>query len=194
MVEREKKILLTSGEYYYLILLGQYCLKTEEQVNYYYDTEDYSFDKKGITCRIRQKNGQHHATIKRHSLKDPNVSIEKKCLVNDAFDITFFRDLGVKYHGNLTTKRSTVVPCYGVTVCLDKNTYLNKIDYELEVEYKEDAEKVAEMVIKEIAKRLVLVAATKCEEEFMDRINAGPNKSQRFFEGKMLIDNEKDDA
>ena len=69
MTELEKKLLLTEDEYDYLMEhliyespLIQMPITT--QINYYFDTDDFSMNHQNITCRIRLKDGKYKATMK----------------------------------------------------------------------------------------------------------------------------------
>ena len=64
MLEYEKKIPLTFKEYQILIALFNDNIKSVIQRNYYYDTDDFSMNKQGITYRIREKDGTYTATGK----------------------------------------------------------------------------------------------------------------------------------
>ena len=65
MIETEKKIILTYEEY--LAVIMKMCKYAEPviQTNYYFDTENLTMNRKGITCRIRFKNGKYTAEIKK---------------------------------------------------------------------------------------------------------------------------------
>ena len=61
MLEYEKKVMLTKDEY---AVLSAQCrgMRVETQTNYYFDTDDFCMNRKGITCRIRAKNGKYKTT------------------------------------------------------------------------------------------------------------------------------------
>lgn len=64
-LEYEKKMLLTKAEY--AALAERYRgMPTESQTNRYFDTEDFDMNRRGITCRIRAKNGAYRTTVKNH--------------------------------------------------------------------------------------------------------------------------------
>ena len=73
MTEFEKKLLISKDEYNYLMehfnyentLLQKNNIK---QINYYFDTDDFSMNRQNITCRIRLKDGKYKGIIKQHSL------------------------------------------------------------------------------------------------------------------------------
>ena len=62
MMEFEKKILLTEEEYQAVLKQRsregrRHRREHYVQKNHYYDTEDLSMNRQGITCRIREKGG-----------------------------------------------------------------------------------------------------------------------------------------
>ena len=67
MIEREIKAMLTEGEYITLARFKCQHKAVNLQTNYYFDTDDLSMNEKGITCRIRHKNGRYKAVFDRMS-------------------------------------------------------------------------------------------------------------------------------
>ena len=65
MLKHEKKALLTKEEYD-VMMASCKGMAVEFQTNYYFDTDDMYMNRKGITCRIRAKNGTYKTTIKKH--------------------------------------------------------------------------------------------------------------------------------
>ncbi len=203
MVEFEKKCILTGSEYEQLCKIYKDC-KEYTQVNYYYDTDDYSYNKKGITCRIRKKGGRYKATIKNHSAGKTFCSVEKSIPVKNELDDTLFKDLGVSLQGYLTTERREISTGYGVTIFLDKNTYIGIIDYELEIEFPPNKELLCNDTISSIVMNLgpkieyVPIHRFSGQEvrskvkntyenrlvDFYERIRKSKSKSQRFFDMK----------
>ena len=66
MLEFEKKIILSPQEYDFLVRLQDQSAEKIEQINHYYDTDDFALNRKGITYRIREINDEFTATIKNH--------------------------------------------------------------------------------------------------------------------------------
>lgn len=69
MAELEKKLLLTEDEYDYLMEHFGYespliRKPIVTQINYYFDTDDFSMNRQNTTCRIRLKDGKYKVTIK----------------------------------------------------------------------------------------------------------------------------------
>ena len=180
MLEFEKKILLTKHEYYMLKENRYHSDKTFLQINYYYDTDDYQFNRAGITCRIREKNGICIATVKRH---EKSRSVENSFFLKDKWDNLFFKNMGIYYQGSLTTKRTVFTLCPGIKVMLDENNYLAITDYELEIEYDPCMEKTVMSEINSIIFWLSFHRGTSNK----NLINHFESKSRRFFQRKNAL-------
>ena len=156
------------------------------QTNYYFDTDDYAMNQKGITCRVRSKNGMYQAVVKSHVRDISDCSVESTSEVQDEFDINVFREMGLHIQGSLVTERTII---YEDTFCkavLDRNLYLGCIDYELEIEYSEGYESHALHVLHQAAEILLLNRCISGVEEFHCRVGASQSKSERFFERKAM--------
>lgn len=92
--------------------------------------------------------------------------------------------MGLSCQGSLETLRSTYAPRVGVRVMLDCNAYLEVVDYELEIEYDRDSEKLAREELDRIASELVQNGILIRIEAFFARIGRSKNKSERFFTRK----------
>lgn len=180
--EYEKKVLLSKEEYYFLLNRVKAKVLPDIQINYYYDTENLAFAKSDITCRIREKNGEYIATVKSHNA---NFNIENSKKVNSQWDTSFFDFSTLKYWGNLVTLRHKIKPCKEVEICLDKNIYLDDVDYELEVEYTEGNETAAEIQLSYIIDALEKAHIINSRSEFALRIDRGDSKSIRFFKKRV---------
>ncbi len=181
MLEFEKKIILTEPEYRFLAENRYAGGETSVHINHYYDTEDFKLNGKGITCRIREKKGIFTATIKEHNNNRQDCSIESSCRVRNEYDDILFKDMGIGYQGSLETIRTSVAVGCGVKVMLDHNNYLDREDYELEIEYESETEPLAMQEIHMIANGLFLHKIVRNINAFTSRIGRGKNKSERFF-------------
>lgn len=188
MLEFEKKVMLSESEYNFL--LHNICnkKKTIIQTNYYYDTDAFEMSGRGITCRIREKNGVYTATVKDHRLKGTDCSIENSRVIKNRCDDSIFRDMGIHYQGHLETFRSIYEKDHGIKIMLDSNIYIASVDYELEIEYEKCAEKLAEKEINRIAYNLMKAKLITDVKDFTKRIGQGKSKSGRFFERKEEIE------
>lgn len=128
---------------------GKCSLDLVKQKNYYFDNEDFIYDKNNITIRIREIRNVFILTIKdkRNYVLDLPVSFEKnirlsqkefcKILKNGLNIEKYFTPVkktnSLKCLGHLTTIRS-VVKINDLSICFDENLYLGNKDFEIEVE------------------------------------------------------------
>lgn len=176
MIEYEKKFLLSKDEYLKIINTLNIQNNSFTQQNHYYDTNDFELCKKGITCRIREKDKKFIATIKTH-LADK--SLEQSKQASDENDISLFSCFDVIYQGALTTHRTKIFYGDGYEIVLDKNQYLGIEDYELEAEYYNGNEEIIKSPLKLISS-LISVDF----DAFFARDKKSQSKSTRFFERK----------
>ncbi len=149
-IEIEAKVLLLKDEYEKIIeKLNLSKYRKIKQTNHYIDTPDRYLKKNGIALRIREKDEEFELTLKTplsEGLLEKNENISwrdfEKLEENNFFPEgnikKFLSILGVKVEDlrvltSLCTERISV-EYEGCEIALDKNTYSNIIDYELEVE------------------------------------------------------------
>lgn len=181
MLEFEKKIMLTEQEYRSIsMVMCKFDLR-ETQINYYFDDSEFSMDKKGITCRIREKDGIYKATVKKHDFKFPECSMEVDFSENTEFEPLIFNVLGLQYKGKLATERIIMYDDTECKMVLDKNEYLGTVDFELEVEYKKEYQRRAQVLIENIAECLASLGHSINANEFLSRAERSKSKSQRFI-------------
>lgn len=181
MIECEKKIMLTDKEYNIILALFADTQKTHFQRNYYYDTDDLKFNKQGITCRIREKDGEYVATVKQHNWGSEYCSIERIRTVSKEFNGNIFSDMNVKLQGCLETLRTVIYVDDDIEIVLDKSDYLGTEDYELEIEYKKNKEDYAEFKLRYLAYRLRDIDKNFDVVRFC-HYKPTKSKSERFFE------------
>ena len=187
MLEYEKKVLLTEAEYTCLKKLANDPSLTATQINHYFDTDDFAMNQKGITYRVRLKNGMYQPTIKYHSPEsrsDNNCSLEEDREKTTTFNPDAFSDLGLSWQGTLQTERTVLYKDSFYEMVVDRNTYLGTSDYELEIEYAEGCEAGADRMLIEAGKCLVASNLLDCEADFLSRVGRSSTKSERFFEKK----------
>ncbi len=183
MIEYEKKIKLTEDEYRCLMQYIGHRLPTVKQTNHYFDTDDFSMNEKGITCRIREKNGVMKATYKDHRQGQDFCSEEISCCVPNGLADNDFIDMGLQYQGCLETYRTVILKKPFCTMVLDRNEYLGVTDYELEAEYTEGYEDRVIDYIRELFEFLGFIEKSD-GFELVARIEQSQSKSERFFEKK----------
>ena len=149
-IEIEAKVLLLKDEYEKIIeKLNLSKYRKIKQTNHYIDTPDRYLKKNGIALRIREKDEEFELTLKTplsEGLLEKNENISwrdfEKLEENNFFPEgnikKFLSILGVKVEDlrvltSLCTERISV-EYEGCEIALDKNTYSDIIDYELEVE------------------------------------------------------------
>lgn len=186
MLEYEKKVLLTKEEYSALIGLKDEVLN-EEQTNYYFDTNSFDMNRKGITCRIRQKDGIYKATVKHHDTVYSGRSTEEDIYEGSEYNASFFEALGLHIQGELITIRALLFTDPYCEIVLDKNAYLGDMDFEIEVEYAEEYEEKALDYLKDIAAYMASLQLIDSTDAFLHRVGKGKSKSERFFERKQQV-------
>lgn len=186
MTELEKKLLLTEDEYDYLMERFVYESPLIQkpivtQINYYFDTDDFSMNRRNTTCRIRLKGGKYRATMKKHS-SGGDQSTETEMEIRNGLESNAFTDMGLKLEGELVTKRCVVFKDTDCEVVLDKNEYLGHTDYELEVEYTQEHEKDAQAILNIFRDMLTRRKCFLVNKESLKDAPDVPSKSSRFFE------------
>lgn len=181
MVEHELKYMLTKFQFRKLVELVKaffkYSFTCDTQINYYYDTPDLFFDRNHTTIRIREKEGSRRGTIKIHSVNEYDCSEEIPFEVKDVPAKLEYKGKELIMHGSLTTYRISVTihPC--ITLCLDENHYLGKVDRELEIEYGEGYHAEAWKWL-----MLISMILNKGRNRFEHYFCYATYKSARFFE------------
>lgn len=182
MLELERKIPITCEEFQCLWELTAPYATAQKQINYYYDTDDLTMNQKGITCRIREKNGKFTATIKEHRFDAKDCSVEISNPAKNALDNRLFAGNGVNLQGHLVTERVYLVQENDFNIVIDKNTYLGVVDYEIEMEYSPENIQRAEKMIHYFAGILSAVIQGVDYSKFGERTKLAKSKSQRFFQ------------
>lgn len=180
MLETELKCMLSEDKYKELEQMFEWD-RVKEQVNSYYTDPKNTLKRNGITLRVRTKDGSNKIQVKTHKNSDSALQIcEEAEFETDGIPESFTADEVKKMTGfevpatllgSLTTLRHSLFYADGVEICLDKNDYLGKTDYEIEVEY-------TEAIPPELMERLALAgvsfeaaAVGKCTR-FMQRLAA----------------------
>ena len=147
MIEKEYKALLSRDKFLKLKSRIKDVYKSAEakefrQINYYYDTEDFSLYESRRTLRVRLIEGKYLMQFKQEleadGLNKVSKELEKEIdylpdIIESAFDIDF--DSPARLIGSLETSRESIFPRPGVRIDMDISSYLGSIDYEIEVEY-----------------------------------------------------------
>ena len=148
--EGEIKRLLSLSEYnrYRMELLQFMPFRNQcTQINYYYDTSCFDLYKAGETLRVRRREKTLTLEYKCEKQIEDDVRICKEYTknMNDIPHQIILKDYFPKlkkrktclYTGHLITERTNYG--YGnIIISLDKNIYLDVIDYEIEIEIPQD--------------------------------------------------------
>lgn len=148
-IEIEYKNLLTKEEFDRLLENLPFPEQSETQINYYFETKDFSLKQNGCALRIREKNGEYKLTLKEphpQGLLETHDFLTKQEAL-DWIDGKFItkrhtasqlaeKDISPEdliYYGCLKTERRELND-NNVLIVLDFSTYNGKSDYELELE------------------------------------------------------------
>lgn len=147
MQENEYKILINETKFTNLLerlKMDEYI----EQINYYYDTSNYSFYHQGLTFRIRDLLNRKVLQVKYPNISGTDFSsrIEKEFTIDEIpLEITkydtckYISDMvinnDIKLLGSLKTYRWLKRLENNILLYLDKNIYLGILDYEVELEF-----------------------------------------------------------
>lgn len=154
-IEIEAKNLVTEQQFH--LICEQFSLTASDfktQVNYYFDTKDYSLKKKRTALRIRKKDNSFELTLKQPnevglletneplSEEEAKLMIHEQILPNGEVNKiiqSLINNERLYLIGELVTERAEIAYKNG-TLVFDKSTYLNKTDYELEFEGEDEEE------------------------------------------------------
>lgn len=172
MKEFEYKRLLTKETYE---AICRWCKQLYQgrknmQINYYYDTPDGTCHGSNITVRVRQKGTELKGTVKYHNIVNaPYASNEQLFRVHSLPMSLEFGGRWLTLMGQLVTERIRIPVAEGVELMLDRNYYLGKVDYELELEFLPEAQYRADAFLQWLEQQFTLQ-------------QGGKHKSARFFD------------
>ena len=165
MIENEFKIMLTEQQYIEIRALFDWD-REAEQVNSYYDSPDLQLSDRHITCRVRSVSGKYllqmklpagelnNGAVSRIEVEQELDHLPQKLSGSELTALSGADDLPeVQLLGTLITLRS-VKHFPGAEIDLDKSWYFGKTDYELEIEYTDEA--AAKSLLAEITTRVEL--------------------------------------
>lgn len=150
MVENEFKIMLTEEQYNAVHSLYQWDCELK-QVNSYYDSPELALSGRHITCRVRTVQGryllqmklpaeeQNNGAVSRIELERELDGIPKKLSGVELMEMSGAEELpDAELLGTLSTFRS-IKRFSGAEIDLDRSEYFGKTDFELEIEYTDEA-------------------------------------------------------
>ena len=189
MKENEYKYMLKKGESDYI----QSCLKLngtglavrhKSQTNYYYDTEDYTLDKAGITCRVRDEGCVLEGTLKIHGRSEREGNVEIPLKTEGVPESFMLGERRLIFLGSLHTDRIIYEISEGVRLMFDTNTYLGERDYEMEIEFEESKRREAGNLLRETELFAYQYRVMCGGESSADKNGAVLSKSGRFIRKK----------
>lgn len=161
-IEIEAKALVSKSDYEKLTT-AFHTYKHFIQTNFYIDNDEGYLRKEGLALRIREKYGNYEMTLKTplsHGLLEKNEALSEQAFDdfmrkgkfpdNDLKRFLTMLDVDVetlKVKTSLTTNRIDV-PYFEGKLSIDENNYSGKKDYEVELEYNNEAE--AESLLREL--------------------------------------------
>lgn len=141
MLEREWKWLATRERFEALLALAEYFTRTKGsahlQINHYYDTIDHKMGARGICVRIRQTEGHLTGTVKKHG--ESGASEESGFRVETLPRFITYENKVLHRLGVLVTQRTDFEIGKSAVLSFDRNHYLGTTDYEIELEFSEEA-------------------------------------------------------
>ncbi len=178
MRETELKCMLDEQIYLKLKALFDWDW-VKEQENHYYSDAVGELRKNGITFRVRTKDGINKLQLKMHKnnnsplqicdeLEYPIDSVPDKFTSQQVNELTGI-DTDVSRLGSLKTLRHSLFYCDGVEICLDKNEFLDKTDYEIELEYTQEIPQTLLALLKDNGVDFTAPCKGKCSR-FMTRL------------------------
>lgn len=144
--EHELKMLISLDDFRRLkSFFGFLPNKTISQTNYYYDTRNGVMRRENTTVRVRKKDNRFKGTIKRHLAN--GYSTEENFNVDTLPLVIVVDNIPVWIKGSLDTERTVFTLCDGLKIMFDLNQYLDVVDCEIEIEFREDLQKQAEWLM-----------------------------------------------
>ncbi len=146
MLEKEIKVLLSQSEFCRLLESFEWE-EPFQQINYYYGSKDYIDD--SVTVRIRECMGYklqvkipHNSFESLHVKQEFEESVDGVCCVITKQHLETLTNCKFTVdkilHGKLVTTRRIFRKYPGLELAMDINQYLDKTDYELEIEFQEE--------------------------------------------------------
>lgn len=145
MLEQEYKCIIDCEMYQRLVEHFKWD-SVSEQTNHYYSDKEGVLSQQRIMVRIREKGGTYKIQVKKHHNTDAVAHIADEtefdttsvmeCIdAQKAYEITGVKTEPLYRMGALSTKRHSLKWNDTTEICLDKSTYFDITDYEIEVEY-----------------------------------------------------------
>jgi len=183
MKETEYKFLVDREKFYEILnlmkdLYTDAVHKDKVQINYYYDTDDNYLLLNHTTLRIRQTENSLRLELKE---AQPLTNNDFQTCTETAQDIDSLKSditletgkfawIPFSLQGSLVTRRISICPSDSLSIDFDVNFYLGKTDYEIEMEFKDMAEKGTKVLVDKLG--------------LIQYKNMVGGKARRFFQAK----------
>lgn len=182
MKEMEYKFLVTKEKFYEIMkaLKEKYPDAADMervQINYYYDTDDNYLLNNNTTLRVRQIEDRITLELKEsivaaNDFSTSNETIKPIDILTGDITLSEGRHAWIpfKMQGNLVTRRYSLKPSSSLSIDFDINCYFGFCDYEIEMEFTDNAKKATSILVKNL--------------DLMQYKNRIGGKSRRFFARK----------
>lgn len=186
MWEFEYKAILEKKQYEEIMksqkLVSNESVERNVQINYYFDTDNNDLHCQGITLRIRQIDSQLCLQLKVPIKAEGvlNVKDEFSQIIEDFYMEINFKKTSLKeylpnldlviFKGLLVTERNVFKISDGIVMCLDKNSYLGMVDYELEIEFDQKKKQEALDLFKNVTNNATITPQVGKKERFFNRL------------------------
>lgn len=176
-IEKEYKVLINQENFNNII--KNYNFKEVVQINHYYD----NINLKNIAVRIREIKSKFIFTLK-HVVNDQVIEHEIEVKENNIGDKDIQNILNnlnisgkLEYIGSLKTTRYLLEDEFG-ELCIDKNEYLDFVDYEIEYELFNHNDDKLDYFINLLKKNNIPYKENKIRKikRFKDRLKTKPTK------------------
>ena len=148
MLEKELKAMLTEKNFYKIEKMYPWNSIKKKENHYYTDTNGILSQNKSV-FRIRYKDEKYTVQVKLHKNTDGALHVcEEKEFPIDTAPESISPECGIKYTGLNTgrllklgfntTLRHSFMWNDTTEICLDKTTYFDETDYEIEIEYRNE--------------------------------------------------------
>lgn len=158
--ETEYKFLVDKETFYQILNMvkeryTEADYREKVQINYYYDTDDHYLLTNHTTLRIRQTEEGLRLEMKEAQQLTGNdfstctETAEKiDSLKNDiTLEKGKYAWIPFTLQGDLVTHRTSIKPSDALSIDFDVNFYLGKCDYEIEMEFRDTAEKGTKVLV-----------------------------------------------
>ena len=186
MKETEYNYILKKGEFDYIhscikLSTENFMVKHITQTHYYYDTEDYTLDKAGVSCYVLDDGCGLKGAVKLcgkiPETEDIEIPIEADG-VSECINLGAFR---LKLLGSFHTDREVCKISEGVEIMFDIDSYLGEREYGISLEFTDRGRGEARKLLRDIELLIKQYRAMTGENNFDGYVKTAAPKSSRFI-------------